>query len=65
MLLTLAIVLFVLWALGAFAFHVGGGLILPVGGEHALHKGFGLALVVDALAGVLTGASFARQAGDA
>jgi hypothetical protein len=27
MLLTLAIVLFVLWALGAFAFHVGGGLI--------------------------------------
>jgi hypothetical protein len=27
MLFTLAIVLFVLWALGAFAFHVGGGLI--------------------------------------
>ncbi|MEO6528431.1 MAG: lmo0937 family membrane protein [Gemmatimonadaceae bacterium] len=27
MLLTVAIVLFVLWALGAFAFHVGGGLI--------------------------------------
>jgi hypothetical protein len=27
MLLTLAIVLFVLWLLGAFAFHVGGGLI--------------------------------------
>jgi hypothetical protein len=27
MLFTLAIVLFVLWALGACAFHVGGGLI--------------------------------------
>jgi hypothetical protein len=27
MLLTLALVLFVLWLLGAFAFHVGGGLI--------------------------------------
>ena len=27
MLFTLAIVLFILWALGAFAFHVGGGLI--------------------------------------
>jgi hypothetical protein len=27
MLFTLAIVLFILWALGFFAFHVGGGLI--------------------------------------
>ena len=27
MLFTLALVLFILWALGAFAFHVGGGLI--------------------------------------
>jgi Family of unknown function (DUF5670) len=27
MLFTLALVLFVLWALGFFAFHVGGGLI--------------------------------------
>ena len=27
MLFTLAIVLFILWVLGAFAFHVGGGLI--------------------------------------
>jgi hypothetical protein len=27
MLWTLAIVLFVLWALGLFAFHIGGGLI--------------------------------------
>jgi LDH2 family malate/lactate/ureidoglycolate dehydrogenase len=42
--------------------YVQGGLILPVGGEHAMHKGFGLALVVDALAGVLTGANFARDA---
>ncbi|HEV2125764.1 MAG TPA: Ldh family oxidoreductase [Chloroflexota bacterium] len=43
--------------------YVDGGLILPVGGEHAAHKGFGLALVVDALAGVLTGAQFGRNAG--
>jgi ureidoglycolate dehydrogenase (NAD+) len=43
--------------------YVGGGFILPVGGEHAMHKGFGLALVVDALAGVLTGAGFALSAG--
>ena len=42
--------------------YLKGGFILPVGGEHAMHKGFGLALVVDALAGVLTGASFGRQA---
>jgi hypothetical protein len=27
MLFTIAIVLFILWALGFFAFHVGGGLI--------------------------------------
>ncbi|MDQ3703229.1 MAG: Ldh family oxidoreductase [Chloroflexota bacterium] len=43
--------------------YVSGGLILPVGGEHAAHKGFGLAMVVDALAGVLTGAGFATGAG--
>jgi LDH2 family malate/lactate/ureidoglycolate dehydrogenase len=43
--------------------YLNGGLILPVGGEHAAHKGFGLALVVDALAGVLTGAQFGRSAG--
>lgn len=30
-----------------------GGSILPLGGEHALHKGFGLSMLVDALAGVL------------
>lgn len=27
MLFTIAIILFILWALGAFAFHIGGGLI--------------------------------------
>jgi hypothetical protein len=27
MLWTIAVILFVLWALGLFAFHVGGGLI--------------------------------------
>ncbi|MBV9527691.1 lmo0937 family membrane protein [Sphingomonas sp.] len=27
MLLTIAVILFILWLLGAFAFHVGGGLI--------------------------------------
>ncbi len=27
MLFTIAIILFILWALGLFAFHVGGGLI--------------------------------------
>jgi LDH2 family malate/lactate/ureidoglycolate dehydrogenase len=43
--------------------YLAGGLILPVGGEHAAHKGYGLAMVVDALAGVLTGAGFARGAG--
>jgi ureidoglycolate dehydrogenase (NAD+) len=43
--------------------YVNGGLILPLGGEHAAHKGYGLAMVVDALAGVLTGAEFARSAG--
>jgi LDH2 family malate/lactate/ureidoglycolate dehydrogenase len=42
---------------------LAGGLLLPVGGEHAAHKGYGLAMVVDALAGVLTGAGFARSAG--
>jgi LDH2 family malate/lactate/ureidoglycolate dehydrogenase len=36
-----------------------GGLLLPVGG----HKGFGLALMVEILAGVLTGARFGKDAG--
>jgi hydroxycarboxylate dehydrogenase B len=32
----------------------------PLGNPHAPHKGFGLALFVDALSGVLSGAGFAR-----
>jgi uncharacterized oxidoreductase len=39
-----------------------GGLMVPLGGAVAGHKGYGLSMVVDALAGVLTGASFARDA---
>jgi LDH2 family malate/lactate/ureidoglycolate dehydrogenase len=37
-----------------------GGLMAPLGSPHAPHKGFGLALFIDALSGVLTGAGFAR-----
>jgi LDH2 family malate/lactate/ureidoglycolate dehydrogenase len=37
-----------------------GGLLAPLGNPHAPHKGFGLALFVDALSGVLSGAGFAR-----
>jgi LDH2 family malate/lactate/ureidoglycolate dehydrogenase len=37
-----------------------GGLLAPLGHPHAPHKGFGLALFFDALAGVLTGAGFAQ-----
>lgn len=43
--------------------HVGGGL-LPLGGEGEElggHKGYGLALVVDILSGVLSGADFADR----
>src|ERR671910_524605 len=40
---------------------VRGGLMAPLGSPAAPHKGFGLALVIDALAGVLTGAPFARE----
>ena len=39
--------------------YVAGGLLLPAGG----HKGFGLALMVEVLAGVLTGAQFGQHAG--
>jgi LDH2 family malate/lactate/ureidoglycolate dehydrogenase len=39
---------------------VRGGLMASLGSPAAPHKGFGLALVIDALAGVLTGAAFAR-----
>jgi LDH2 family malate/lactate/ureidoglycolate dehydrogenase len=37
-----------------------GGLMAPLGNPHAPHKGFGLALFIDALSGVLSGAGFAR-----
>ena len=37
-----------------------GGLMAPLGSPHAPHKGFGLALFIDALSGVLSGAGFAR-----
>ncbi|MDQ4040320.1 MAG: Ldh family oxidoreductase, partial [Actinomycetota bacterium] len=37
-----------------------GGLMAPLGTPHAPHKGFGLALLVDALGGVLSGGSFAQ-----
>jgi LDH2 family malate/lactate/ureidoglycolate dehydrogenase len=38
-----------------------GGLMAPLGSPAAPHKGFGLALVIDALAGVLTGSAFAHD----
>jgi L-2-hydroxycarboxylate dehydrogenase (NAD+) len=37
-----------------------GGLMAPLGTPHVPHKGFGLALLIDALGGVLSGAGFAR-----
>jgi LDH2 family malate/lactate/ureidoglycolate dehydrogenase len=37
-----------------------GGLMAPLGNPHVPHKGFGLALFIDALGGVLSGAGFAR-----
>jgi LDH2 family malate/lactate/ureidoglycolate dehydrogenase len=37
-----------------------GGLMAPLGSPLAPHKGFGLALFIDALGGVLSGAGFAR-----
>jgi LDH2 family malate/lactate/ureidoglycolate dehydrogenase len=40
---------------------VRGGLMAPLGSPAAPHKGFGLGLVFDALAGVMTGAAFARD----
>jgi LDH2 family malate/lactate/ureidoglycolate dehydrogenase len=39
---------------------LGGGLLAPLGYPLAPHKGFGLALFVDVLSGVLSGAGFAR-----
>jgi LDH2 family malate/lactate/ureidoglycolate dehydrogenase len=41
-----------------------GGLMAPLGSPHAPHKGFGLALFVDALSGVLSGAGFAQGVAD-
>ena len=43
---------------------LAGGLMASLGSPHAPHKGFGLALFVDALAGVLSGAAFARGVAD-
>lgn len=37
-----------------------GGFLAALGSPHAAHKGFGLALFVDALSGVLSGAGFAQ-----
>jgi len=39
------------------------GRLAPLGWPAAGHKGFGLGLVVDALAGILTGSSFGRHLG--
>ncbi len=41
-----------------------GGLLAPLGTPHAAHKGFGLALLVDALGGVLSGGAFAQGVAD-
>jgi LDH2 family malate/lactate/ureidoglycolate dehydrogenase len=41
-----------------------GGLLAPLGAPHAPHKGFGLALFIDALSGVLSGAGFAQGVAD-
>jgi LDH2 family malate/lactate/ureidoglycolate dehydrogenase len=46
---------------GAF---LKGGLLAPLGYPHAPHKGFGLALFIDALSGVLSGAGFAQGVAD-
>jgi LDH2 family malate/lactate/ureidoglycolate dehydrogenase len=40
------------------------GLLAPLGFPHAPHKGFGLALFIDALSGVLSGAGFAQGVAD-
>ncbi len=42
------------------AFFREGGLLTPLGFPVVPHKGFGLALVVDTLSGVLTGSAFAQ-----
>lgn len=40
-----------------------GGFMAPLGYPHAAHKGFGLAVFVDMLGGILTGAGFAQVPG--
>ena len=42
---------------------LAGGLLAPLGHPHAPHKGFGLALFIDALSGVLSGSGFAQSVG--
>jgi uncharacterized oxidoreductase len=37
-----------------------GGLMAPLGSPHVPHKGFGLALLIDVLSGVLSGSGFAQ-----
>jgi LDH2 family malate/lactate/ureidoglycolate dehydrogenase len=37
-----------------------GGSLAPLGSPHAPHKGFGLALLIDVLSGVLSGAGFGQ-----
>jgi LDH2 family malate/lactate/ureidoglycolate dehydrogenase len=39
---------------------LGGGSLAPLGSPHAPHKGFGLALLIDVLSGVLSGAGFGQ-----
>ena len=41
-----------------------GGLMAPLGSPRAPHKGFGLALFIDALSGVLSGGGFAQGLAD-
>lgn len=43
------------------AMAAAGGLAIPLGAPAAPYKGFGLAIVLEALAGVLAGARFGRQ----
>ena len=43
---------------------LAGGLMAPLGHPHAPHKGFGLALFIDALSGVLSGGGFAQGVGN-
>jgi LDH2 family malate/lactate/ureidoglycolate dehydrogenase len=42
---------------------LAGGSLAPLGHPHAPHKGFGLALFIDALSGALSGSGFAQSVG--